>query len=66
MEEPTVYRARINAYQDDHEDRFPSEEGTFKSTVLTSDVLSDKDFDIFVIPEGLHRAFLLSASGARD
>jgi hypothetical protein len=62
MEEPTIYRARVNAYQDDRDDQLPSEEGTFKSTALAStvggDTLSEKDFDIFFIPEGLWPALL--------
>jgi len=57
MEQPTIYRARVNAYHDDRDDYFPSEEGTFKSNALAStvggDTMSEQDFDIFVIPEGL-------------
>ena len=55
MEEPTIYRARVNAY-DNEPETLPSEENTFKSTTYVStvgaDTISDKDYDIFVIPEG--------------
>ncbi len=70
MQEPTIYRAPIAPHGIDPESSMlPSEENTFKSTVISStlpatayDAMSEKDYHDFIIPEGKSEK-LLSALG---